>query len=488
MSDVAGIARKMLAFQFCPGKELYDDISSCILNAQCFFVVPRPGTSDSDWTAHNYGPFTDASGNMVCFLSLVDASRFATQNGLCIGPEPMVASVPREQFLETAAKCCDEGLSQKVRVYAAPPVSFLCGIPELLAAAGPAPSVAVPRKFLGVDKVREVLETFDAAERRKLDPSGHFENAHQTIEFLTSRNKIDPSVLDSQLNFAPGFTQNFCTDIVDSSINKSGLQGLLGFFGLERYLYLYRRDCLELQRELKDNQNIDQYSLRNVRVSTKEPFELVKIQRGLDENNNTYIYGLTLQSKYRKQRFVLSSPFGCVVGKSYEIEGLKAIVEENNPQGVTKAYSVVDIDENPDKKSEDGKTESRKEEGLLRPSKPGRTLKGSAQEQRERQDFVIGYFKKTDGINYAAAVEKYRVLVEDPDVLDAYYSYLKTKKHGWLVRNSVTPEMLVRDYHYPPYEAYCIMIRMQDDPSGTMTMLKHRKNEPQYQKKRSGDS
>ena len=76
------------------------------------------------------------------------------------------------------------------------------------------------------------------------------------------------------------------------------------------------------------------------------------------------------------------------------------------------------------------------------------------------------------------------MLAEDPDVLEAYYKYLKERKYGWLVRNGVTPEMLVKEYHYPPYEAFCIMVRMQDDPSGTTTMLKHRKSEPQYQKNR----
>ncbi len=484
MPEISSLIQKMLSLRFSPSKEGRDNILSSLSDIQSYYVIAIPDTVGQN--SPSLSALSDKSSNILVFLDAGEASVFAQKNVGCIETESSVAQLTPSALSELVTKSYEANKIQQVKIYTIPPIGFVCSVPEFLnvlksavpeSETAPAPvcSNTMPSEFIEVDKIKAVLDTYNNEERKKLDPSGRYENAHQVIETLISRNKLDPEELDAKLGFASGFTRNFCSSVVDCSVNKDGLKKLLTFFGLGKYLYLYKKNCLELQEELKKNVNIDCYSLRNVRVSTQEPFKLVGVQRGVDNSSDSYIYGLTLESSYRKQCIVVSSPFGCVVGKTYEIEGLAPIAEQNNPLGVTKAYAVVDIDKDPPVSvpEPDGK--------IIRPSKPGRILKGSASEQKERQDYIIGYFKKTDGLNYAAAAEKYRVLVEDPDVLEAYYLYLKEKKFGWLARNSVTPQMLVQEYHYPPYEAYCIMARMLDDPNGTMTMLKHRKNEPQYQ-------
>lgn len=183
------------------------------------------------------------------------------------------------------------GIISKITIYSAPPLCVSCSIQEFLGTARKAHSAqalsgAMSRPpvgdehFLEVERIRSILDTANNAERRKLDPAGRFENAHQLIGTLLMRNQIEPAAMDEMFLFTAGFTKNFCESIVDSSISKSALQSLLRYFGLGEYLCLYKKDCRELQEELKNNPSIDRYSLRPVRASTKEPFELVKVQRG----------------------------------------------------------------------------------------------------------------------------------------------------------------------------------------------------------------
>lgn len=486
MTRYGRAARHML--QYCLAQTEADrcDLLAEVLEFSRFFAPAARCATAEEWQKKDAADYVDGSKALVLFLTLDEAGRFARRNHLVANDQPMVKKVTKQELTDLALEYYEGGIISQITIYSAPPLCVSCSIQEFLGTARKAHSARMPsgamsqpsaggEHFLEVERIRSILDTVNNAERRKLDPAGRFENAHQLIETLLMRNQIEPAAMDEMFLFTAGFTKNFCESIVDSSISKSALQSLLRYFGLGEYLYLYKKDCRELQEELKNNPSIDRYSLRPVRASTKEPFELVKVQRGKDEDNGAYVYGLTLQGQLRRQRIIVSSALGYDVGKKYEIEGLPPLQEQNNPDGVTKAHAVQTVCEE--------EPEAAEKDPIIRPSKPGRQLKGTLEEQKARQDFILGYFKRTDGINLTAAVAKYKVLVEDPDVLEAYYQYLKEKKFGWLVRNGITPEMLVKDYRYPPYEAFCIMIRLQDDPSGTLTLLKHKKNEPQYQNK-----
>lgn len=223
---------------------------------------------------------------------------------------------------------------------------------------------------------------------------------------------------------------------------------------------------------------VDNYTLKQARITTKEPFTLEEMCRGQDELNGAYVYGLTLKSEHRRIRVVISNPFGCVIGKSYDVVGLTPIL--NGGESKNEAEAQPDL---PDAlKEEVLKDAVEKQAKTIVPSKPGTRLKGTPEEIQTRQNYLIGYFKKRDGINLQAAEQKYKVLVEDPDVLEAFYLYVKDKQWGYLARHGYTPRCLIQELHYPPYEAYCIMIQLQSDTERTITMLKHRANEPQYQK------
>lgn len=476
------LAKRMLDHYYCPSEESQRAILKEILSIPRYYVAAERGTGRIAWEQKRFAAYVDAEKRMVLFLSADEVIRFAERNGLTMDGQPMIMKAAQKTISELMMEYYESGLITGVKVFSIPPMSLSCSVQAFLDAARNGGEEAESKTadtgelpYLEVERIKKVLDTYDNTERRKLDPAGRFENAHQVMETLLMRNSIDPAVLDRKYDFSPGFTKNFCANIADSSVSKEALSKLLSYFGLAEYLYLYKGNCRELMAELQDNTAVDVYALRPVRASTKEPFTLAKVQRGTDENNSAYVYGLTLQSKHRKLRIVVSNPFGCIEGKSYEVVGLEPLVEVNNPMGVTKAHEVMRDDT-----TTGGSRQKSEEDRIIRPTKPGRQFKGPPEELKARQDFILGHFRKTDGINYQEAVAKYKVLVEDPDVLEAYYKYLREGKHGWLVRNSVTPEMLVKEYRYPPYEAYCIMAKLLDDPTGTVTMLKHRKNEPQF--------
>lgn len=482
-SRIARISQNLLTLALSPSEEGLAAMRAEALSSGRFYVVAKEGTKKEDWEKRNFAALISEEQELLLFLSIEEAIRFARWRDIVMDGQPMIMKATKQTIARIIMEYYESGLIKSLKIYAIPPLYVNCSVQEFIGVAqkqddthGKREGTIEEKDFLDVERVRKVLNTYDNNERRKLDPAGRCENVHQLIETLLMRNSIEPGVLDDKFNFAPGFTRNFCLSIVDSNSSKDTIKKLLSYFGLEAYLYLYKGFSRELQEELKTSPTVDLYSLRPARPSTKEPFELTKLQRGRDEENDAYVYGLTLQGKHRRMRIVLSSPFGYSVGKSYEITGLEPLVEENDTKGVTRAHEVI-------REQEAEQPQQTEPDNIIRPSKPGKQLSGTPEQQKERQDYVIGYFKRTGGINYPAAVEKYKVLVEDPDALEAFYSYLKTKKHGWLVRQGFSPQILMTEYHYPAYEAYCVMIQLATDPDRTKTMLKHRINEPQYQPK-----
>ena len=480
-SRIARISQNLLTLALSPSEEGLAAMRAEALSSGRFYVVAKEGTKKENWEKRSFAALISEEQELLLFLSIEEAIRFARWRDIVMDGQPMIMKATKQTIARIMMEYYESGLIKSLKIYAIPPMYVNCSVQEFIGVAQKqdehrerAGNSGEGPGFLDVERVRKVLNTYDNNERRKLDPAGRCENVHQLIETLLMRNSIEPGVLDDTFNFAPGFTRNFCQSIVDSNSSKDTIKKLLSYFGLEAYLYLYKGYSRELQEELKASTMVDLYSLRPARASTKEPFELKQLQRGKDEDNGAYVYGLTLQGKHRKMRIVLSSPFGYSIGKNYEIVGLEPLAEENDIKGVTRAHEVIkeEVPEQPEE-----------QDNIIRPSKPGKQLTGTPEQQKERQDYILGYFKRTGGINYLAAVEKYKVLVEDPDALDAFYAYLKTKKHGWLVRQGFSPQMLMAEYHYPAYEAYCVMIQLANDPDRTKTMLKHRLNEPQYQTK-----
>lgn len=474
------VAEDMLHIQLTQDKENEARLRDEILVCDNFFLIGSGDTTEEEWTRGKYEPYISERGQLILFLSEEEALQFAKRHDALLYGQPMVTSGSKSKVSSAIARCRNLERIETVRIYAIPPLFIDVKSSEFRSAVNDSLSDENYKGIyvLEIDKLEKALNTFDKSERRKLDPALRCENVHQMYSDLISSNRIDPEEVDRALNFQVGFTQRFCTDIVSMETSKEALKKLLDYFGLGSYLYIYKQYCKELIEELKRNPVVDNYTLKQARITTKEPFTLEEMCRGQDELNGAYVYGLTLKSEHRRIRVVISNPFGCVIGKSYDVVGLTPIL--NGGESKNEAEAQPDL---PDAlKEEVLKDAVEKQAKTIVPSKPGTRLKGTPEEIQTRQNYLIGYFKKRDGINLQAAEQKYKVLVEDPDVLEAFYLYVKDKQWGYLARHGYTPRCLIQELHYPPYEAYCIMIQLQSDTERTITMLKHRANEPQYQK------
>lgn len=480
--SLTDITRDMLYVQLNQDATGEAKLKAEVLTAPCFFALASENAAEEMRNCGEFLPYINEKKQLILFLSDEEATQFALKNGMLVSGCPLVTRMSADDVPDMVNKECKRNHIKEIKVYSMSPVSLIFKISDFVrgrqASTSDNPLQASGGCAQGIDRLKMILDVFDKTERRKLDRALRCENVHQVCMDLVGANHLDPDEIDRKLNFQVGFTRRFCTDIVSMEISKEALKKLLDYFGLGSYLYIYKDYCKELMEELKKNPVIDKYALKPARATTKEPFELLEMCRGQDELNSAYVYGLTLKSESRKIRIVVSNPSGCVVSRSYDVVGLSPIVNQAEPKNEAAAQPEL----SDARKQEILNSVEKKQSNLITPSKPGTKLKGTPEEIQVRQDYLIAYFKKRDGINFQAAEQKYRVLVEDPDVLEAFYLYIKDRQWGYLARHGYTPRRLVQELHYPPYEAYCIMIQLLTDTEKTITMLKHRANEPQYQK------
>lgn len=483
------INKNLLALHLIPSYEGKCVVRDEILSATKFFVVAHKGTSKEEWQNKSFSAFRTDEKELLLFMSAEDAIFFAVRNGLCINGKPMTMQAPKDIVTKMVVEYKESDLIDCVKIYATPPLAMDCSIPEFLGVATPPTSVSpskimdlettVPKRhFVGLDKIKLGLDSFERSERKRVDPSFMCESAHKVIESLIHQNKIDYTALDRELELPDGFIRNFCMNPVSCKASKKALQLMLGYFGLDEYLYVYRNECLELLAELKKHPVIDKYELKKARITTKEPFLLKDIRQGRDEINGAFVYKLDLQSQARPNnvKLVISDPAGCVVGNKYEVVGLapcgdaSKIENETQSDAAKRIATKTAIDE-------EGKQSVPGEERLIRSDKPGAYTKDSVEELLAIQDKILGYFKKRDALNLDVATERYKELLLDRSVLFSFYKYIESNEISGLMREGYSIRKLIKQLKYPPYEAHVIMMKLDTDTNSTITMLKHKEAE-----------
>lgn len=237
--------------------------------------------------------YIDNSGALVAFLSEDEASLYANKHHCA---NSIVKNVSDEEL---------KAHSGKIKVYSFVP---LC--------------LEITPEFLGVSEAIAVFNTYENNARRKLDRCEEFLNIHTLVKRLVFQNEIEPEFLDKKLGLPNGYTKNFFL-INNSSPSMDIVLKYLSYFGLEKYLYLFKNDSKEIQQYITRRLKIDKYKLKKADVK-KEVFTLEKLSRGSDDKG-FYVYKLYLVNDWRKIDFVASSPFNCIVGKKYSIEGLQPL-------------------------------------------------------------------------------------------------------------------------------------------------------------------
>lgn len=328
-----------------------------------------------------------------------------------------------------------------------------------------------PAQFTLVEEIKKVLDLSEPAERRKLDPGLSYENLHTVIEKLIYENRLDMEQMEKELAFPPGMLHGFCQDKVSSSISKETAMKLLDFFGLGAYLYQYKRYCNGVMAELKQNPHIDTYEINPATIHTVEKFVITHIRRGMDKRNHAYVYELALKSSQREMVLTVSTPLGYVAGKEYEIAGLEPMeaIQTSSPKPIEQ--------DSPIPKNRTAMNLFSSPETVSHSKKP--------QQNQEEQDYntIIRYFKETAGDNLEAAENKYDVFRNHLDIAHAFAVYIKTHRPGRIKEFEYTPGLLMKELHYPPYEAYVMLVNLREKPKETKQVLVYRKTDPQYQTK-----
>lgn len=431
-----------------PAEEQYAEIRTKLLAYPEYYLIILP---DGTHLCENH--------ELAVFLDKQEAERFARQQEEEVTPSLVSCDGLFKIIAENEAIYTVKIILRRPLVVSCPAVSIRGKQDD---------TENLPAQFALVEEIKTVLDLSEPAERRKLDPGLSYENLHTVMEKLIYENRLDMEQMEKELVFPPGMLHGFCQDKVSSSISKESAMKLLDFFGLGEYLYQYKRYCDDVMAELKQNPHIDAYEITPATIHTAERFTITHIRRGMDKRNHAYVYELILKSNGREMALTVSTPLGYVAGKEYEIVGLEPM--QLNPQKEAKQDSPIPANKTTMNLFGSPETASRAK-------KP--------QQNQEEQDYntIIRYFKETAGDNLEAAETKYDVFRNHLDIAHAFAVYIKTHRPGRIKEFEYTPGLLMKELHYPPYEAYTMLVNLREKPKETKQVLVYRKTDPQYQTK-----
>lgn len=350
--------------------------------------------------------------------------------------------------------------------------------------------------LLLINEIIVVLDTPSAESRRHADPGKNYEDFHKLVEKIIQANGIAPSDMDSYLGLQEGYTAQLCTNLVNSNTPKSIVKDYLSYFGLSEYLYVFRKQCDEVNTEIIESSVLDQYEIRPATVKTQERFTLVNRTRGQD-NNGAYVYRIKFKSKYREITTVCSSLFGMIEGKEYAIDGLSP-VKDTGASNITGSLTEPQASVIPSKE-EEAETLKAIEEKSAQKKQPkpsqqhivddrakgkNRYVDETEEDRLERdKNEIIGELIKSRGCNSQDAKRLLEPLLGHPDIIASYAKYIRDGKPGKYALRGYTPKKLMNELHYSTYEAYCMLAQLETAPKETLQRLKYRECDPQYQKK-----
>lgn len=481
--DIDVLTREILKLSLSPNQDRLHTLRGTVLDAPNFYIVSLDGEDrGSDTSA-----YIEQNGMLVVFLDIKDASSFASRQSPTFDPDtPPIVSMDNDGLNRLISQYAVAGKINQIKIYAHTPIGLTFTPSDFNRTAQesvfePENVQIATRVFKGVEEVKNAFETYEINARRKIDPGARYENIHTLIQSLAQQNGIDPNELDQRLDFTDGYSRRFFLDVKTLDPSIEVMKKFLSYFGLESYLYLFRKDCRELQRYLGSHKFIDKYKLKNRIDPSAERFRLDKIIRGKD--GDVFVYKVFLTgNRGGSEEFVLSDPRNppLVVGKEYQI-----MERDGRPRDVDMApQKMTSVTVLPNNEEMQALINSLDEKDLSR--KTGKTSKDSGDKQprtydETRKDEIIKHFRK-QGMDGRSALAKYRDLEVEDDILDEFYKYIQSKKFTKFEVQGYTARKLIKEMHMEPYEAFLSLVQLRTDPQETKQRLIYRERDPQYQK------
>ena len=479
--NLDALTKSILKLSLSHNQEQMHFLRGEVLDMPEYYLPAGKGVSQEEWKSGNCPIFIDQNGTLAVFLSESEAAAFAARQGCVLpsGEYPIVCK-DNEAFVQLVASY-EERIS-KIKIYTRTPIHLEFSPGDFHRdGAVPVPAPTEPRMstrtFKGVEEVKKALETYEANARRKLDPGTRYEHLSTLIQTLAQQNELDPADLDRILDLPSGYSRGFFNNGVTANPSVDVMKRYLSYFGLENYLYLYKKDSRELLRYLGAHKFIDKYSLRRSPSPSAERFKLDEINRMIDENN-AFVYKLALSSdRGNKIEIAVSNsltPAPLIVGREYQLmeRGGRTRDVDEQPQKITNVSSLPNEDELAALvASLDGKS------GL----KSGKD-KAPRSYEETRKDEIIKYFRK-QGMDTRSATAKIRDLEVEDDILDEFYKYITKKQFGKLELFGYSARKLIKEMHMEPYEAYLSLVQLRSSPQETKQRLLYRERDPQYQRK-----
>lgn len=462
----------MLQYILQPTDTMLADLKAQIKAQPQLFLVASSRTTPEEWTKRQFAIFVDEQKMLPAFLTQDSAIGFAVNQHCMVSGKPLVTKASQSNFSRLIAEYAESRLLTSVIVYSQVPIGIQFAPSEFPYNKQPNSDTVMTeevtsKQLRGVEEVKRALDTYETNARKKLDPGARYEHFATLVQSLVQQNNIDPNELDKALELPKGYTRKLFTEIHTATPAQAVVEKYLSYFGLAEYLYLYAKNCPEIRTFLMNHQQIDVKKLKAPPALTAERFMLKKIIRGTA--NGYYVYRLKIASKEHSEEIIVSNPLNLQVGREYQLVKGNGDAREED-LAPHKASSKI--------------AEPSVPEMLEWVKEAERKGRGASKEQSERtyedkrKDAIIAYFKKKQrDMNFKSAEAKYKSLEVEEDILDEFYKYVEHQQTSSIEVHGYTAKRIMKESILQPYDAYLTLVRLRNDPKGTIQWLHNPQNQ-----------
>ncbi len=183
------------------------------------------------------------------------------------------------------------------------------------------------------ERVRKVLQTISEQERLAEDENHklYSSNGHGLVRYFVEMFNIPLSAISEQTGLDEDRIRTFCEDLGASDLfDRKEFRKLFDYFGLGDYIYLFKNDCDEINVWVNNHSLLDSYPINFPTIDRiREIFEIKRVTRGKSDEDDAYIYRISLQAKTRNLEVFLTNPTNCVVGRKCEVLNLPETIDDH---------------------------------------------------------------------------------------------------------------------------------------------------------------